>query len=473
MNKLPPDKEKQQQQQQQPLQKEQQGGTYLGEGADGCIFEAPGNWPCEKALKGYSPSDKSLVTKIVPTSDIEGDILKVIKSIQKRHSEHYNLVRFIGECKPKLIFDKQSNPSGKPQLKLSGFTKTHKNYYTKHLRQMAKTEKACKQFKDNLNSGKVKSSDYKMYVIGKYEKSYKEFCQDLEFRFYSKDKIADIIYDGHLPFLKTLETLINDSMYTVVNFDLHSKNIVVFKNPHKDKSKKKVEKGNGLEKGKEFEIGVADFGRSIWRKKSESYSFQTFLHWDQPYIESFLTRDSKENAGETFSKYNQFSMEGRLINYILTNLNRKASKDTLWIERMYESEYVKKILKDKDIYDILLFYLPSFIKSVSGSKRYKKYEEGIELCVRALADQTPENQFLILGSNPNLRTFWDLLKTRSHLPTALGVYFMRGIRAANYTRKEIQTIIEEPQQTKIYVPEKFRLLLFKYVNYMMLPFTDI
>ena len=456
MNKLPPDK-----QQQQDKQK-QQGGEYLGEGADGCIFEAPGNWPCKKSLKDYNPSDKSLVTKIVPTSDIEGDILEVIKSIQKRHPEHYNLVRFIGQCRPKI------------QKQLSGFTKTQKNYYTKHLRQMAKTEKACKQFKENLNSGKAKSSDYKMYVIGKYEKSYKEFCQDLEFRFYSKEKIADIIYDGSIPFVETLETLINDSVYTVVNFDLHSKNIVVFKNPNAENpKKKKVENVNGLEKGSaDFEIGVADFGRSVWRKKSESYTFETFLRWDYPYIESFLTRDSKDSAGETFSKYNQFSMEGRLINYILTNLNRKASKDTLWIERMYESEYVKKVLKDKDIYDTLLFYLPSFIKSLRSSKRYKKYEEGIELCVRALADQTPQNQFLILGSNPNLRTFWDILKTRSHLPTALGVYFMRGIRAANYTRKEIQTIIQEPHQTKIYVPEKFRLLLFKYVNYMMLPFTD-
>lgn len=455
MNKLPPDKLREQ------LQEKQKGGEYLGEGADGCIFEAPGNWPCEKALKGYSPSDKSLVTKIVPTSDIEGDILEVIRSIQKRHPEHYNLVRFIGQCTPKVAYSK-------PKITQSGFTKTQKNYYKKHLRQMVKTEKACKQFKENLNSGKAKPSDYKMYVIGKYEKSYKEFCQDLEFRFYSKDKIADIIYDGSKAFIETLETLITDSVYTVVNFDLHSKNIVVFKNPHKNPHKnlhkKKVEA--------ESEIGVADFGRSVWRKKSESYTFQTFIRWDQPYIDSFLVRDSKESVGETFSKYNQFSMEGRLINYILTNLNRKASKDTLWIERMYESEYVQKVLKDKDIYDTLLFYLPTFIKSLCSSKRYKKYEEGIELCVRALADQTPQNQFLILGSNPNLRTFWDLLKIRSHLPTALGVYFMRGIRAANYTRKEIRDIIKEPQQTKIYVPEKFRLLLFKYVNYLMLPFSE-
>jgi hypothetical protein len=436
----------------QDTQSQQNGGKYLGEGADGCIFEAPGNWPSEKPIKGYTQSDKSLVTKIVPEDDIEGNILEVIKSIQKRHPEHYNLVRFIGQGKPKL----------------SGFTKTQKNYYNKNLRQMAKTEKACKVFKGSLKVGKVgkantedRSKEYKMYVIGKYDKSYKEFCQDLEFRFYSKDKIADIIYDAHIPFVDTLENLVYDSQYTVVNFDLHSKNIVVFSDPRTKK---------GL--NQEFEIGVADFGRSIWRKSNESYTFDTFLRWDQPYIDSFLVRDSKESAGETFSKYNQFSMEGRLINYILTNMNRKASKDTLWIERMYNSEYVQKVIKDKDIYDTFLFYLPTFIKSINNSKRYREYEEGIELCVRALADQTPQKQFLILKSNPNIRAFWDILKIRSHLPTALGVYFMRGIRAANYTRNQIRDIIENPQQTKIYVPEKFRLLLFKYINYLMSPFTE-
>ncbi len=428
----------------QDTQSQQNGGKYLGEGADGCIFEAPGNWPSKKPIKGYTQSDKSLVTKIVPEDDIEGNILEVIKSIQKRHPEHYNLVRFIGQGKPKL----------------SGFTKTQKNYYNKNLRQMAKTEKACKVFKESLKEEKS-GKEYKMYVIGKYDKSYKEFCQDLEFRFYSKDKIADIIYDAHIPFVKTLQNLVYDSQYTVVNFDLHSKNIVVFRDPRTKK---------GL--SHDFEIGIADFGRSIWRKSNESYTFETFLRWDQPYIDSFLVRDSKESAGETFSKYNQFSMEGRLVNYILTNMNRKASKDTLWIERMYNSEYVQKVIKDKDIYDILLFYLPTFIKSINNSKRYREYEEGIELCVRALADKSPQKQFLILKSNPNIRAFWDILKIRSHLPTALGVYFMRGIRAANYTRNQIRDIIENPQQTKIYVPEKFRLLLFKYINYLMLPFTE-
>jgi hypothetical protein len=429
----------------------QEGGKYLGEGADGCIFEAPDNWPCEKPLKGYNSSDKSLVSKIVPKEDIEGNILNIIKSIAKRHPEHYNLIRFIGQCKPKI----------------SDFNKTQKKVFNKHINQTVTTSKACKVFRKDLINGKhIKNDDYKMYIIGKYNSTYKGFCQKIEFSFLSKDKVADIIYDAHFAFIETLDNLINDPIYTVINFDLHSKNIVVYTPPNiKYESSKTIPK--------KFEIGIADFGRSVWRKKTEKqYDFETFIHWDQPYIDSFLVRDSKENAGETFSKYNQFSLEARLINYILTNLNRKHKSDTLWIERMYESEYVKKAIKDRDIYDTLLFYLPTFIKSVKGSVRYKKYEEGIELCVRALADLTPEKQFVVLKTNPNLQKFWDLLKTRCHLPTALGVYFMRAIRSANYKRKEIREIVENPNQTKIYVPEKFRIILFKYINYLMSLFIE-
>ncbi len=431
-----------------PPDKEQQGGKFLGEGADGCIFEAPGNWPCEKPLKGYNLSDKSLVSKIVPTSDIEGDILEIVESIAKRHPEHYNLIHYVGKCKPKV----------------SGFTKTIKNSYKKHLNQMAKTEKACKTFKNDLKDGTIQSNDYKMYVIGKYEKTYKQFCQDLEFQFYSKDHIADIIYKAQFAFVDTLKNLISDPVYTVINFDLHSKNIVVFNKPFKSLTDKKDK----------FEIGVADFGRAIWCKKSEPYTFKTYLHWDKPFIEAFLIRDPKETAGETFSIYNQFSLEARLLNYILTNINRKHKKDTLWIERMYDSIYIKKALKDPTIYDTLLFYLPTLIKSIKNSKTYKKYENGIEMCVEALGDTAkkgPDTQYSILKSNSNLRKFWDLLKSRSHLPSALGVYLMRGLRAANYNRKQIIEIIENPQQTKIYVPEKFRLLIFKYINYLMMPFT--
>ncbi len=447
-----------------PQSKDQTGGKYLAEGADGCIFEAPGNWPCEKPLKGYSLSDKSLVSKIVPEEDIEGNILTAIKRIASDNPQHYNLIRFVGQCKPKL----------------SGFNKTLKRSYMKHLTQISKTEKACKAFRETLvdqkstesksqtrsqTKSKSASSDYKMYVLGKYETTYKEFCQALEYRLYQKNQIADILYASHFAFTETLKNLIDHPVYTVINFDLHSKNIVVFKSPRLNR-----DLASTGYNPRYFEVGVADFGRAIWCKKKEPYTFDVFMRWDQPYIDSFLVRDSKEDAGNTYSIYNQFPLEARLINYILTNFNRKSNK--LWVERMYESEYTQKALKDRDLYDTLLFYLPTFIKYVKGSKEYKRYEDAIEACVRLLADKKPTEQFEALKVHPKIREFWDFLKTRSHLPVAFGVFIMRGLRACRYTRQQIRDILENPEQTKIYVPEKFRLLIFKYINYLVAPFTD-
>lgn len=433
----------------------QQGGKYLSEGADGCIFQSPDNWPCLKSLKGYSPKDKSLVTKIVPSDDIEGDILEAIKAVAKNNSARYNLVKYIGQCSPKL----------------SGFNKTQKKSYNNHIKQIKNTEKACKSLASTLkndqksngkNDQKKKTKQYKMYVIGKYEMTFKEYVKLISESKLSKDTIADILYDAHVPFLETLEALLTNKTYTIVNYDLHSKNIAVFKNPNKVFNFKDE---------KTFQIGPADFGRAVWQKNSGAYSLNKFKKWDQPYLDAFLTTEELDEIGDTFARYNQYSFEARILNFIMCYKNNSSKK--LWIEQMSVNKYVKARVKKETTFDIFLAYLPTFIESVKKSDKYKKYEEKLEGLVRLLSSDIgkSEDRFEVLKRSPKMREFLDGVKKRSHIPTAFGVFVMHSLRACRYTKDQIMELVANPAQTKIDIPDKLRLLIIKYTDLLLEPFN--
>ena len=425
----------------------QEGGKYLSEGADGCIFQSPDNWPCLKALKGYSVKDKSLVTKIVPSDDIEGDILDAIKAVTKSNPTRYNLIKYIGQCYPKL----------------SGFNKTQKKSYNNHIKQIKNTEKACKSLastlkNDQKNGQKKKTAKFKMYIMGKYEMTFKEYVNILSESKLSKDKIADILYDAHLPFLETLEALLTNKTYTIVNYDLHSKNIAVFKN-----SKKPF----NFKDQTTFQIGPADFGRAVWQKNSGGYILNKYKKWDEPYLDAFISEEESDELGDTFARFNQYSFEARLLNFIMCYKNNSSKK--LWIEQMAANKYVKARVKKETTYDMFLAYLPTFIESVKKSEKYKKYEEKLEGLVRLL--EKSDNRFEVLKRSPKMREFLDSIKKRSHIPTAFGVFVMHSLRACRYTKDQIMELVANPAQTKIDIPDKLRLLIIKYTDCLLEPFN--
>ena len=435
-----------------PLHK---GGKYIGEGADGCIFSAPYNWPCESPLQGYSPHDKSLVSKIVGKNDIEGNILEIIKKISYDNQPRYNLIKYVGQCVPRI----------------KNFKNTQKNGYAKHLKQLNTTKKACKIFATNLLKQSItqKNNPYKQYIIGKYEMTYKDFTKILRERESLKNDIANIVYTAHFSLIDTLELLINHPKYSVINYDLHSKNLVIFKNPS-------VTTKFNITDAKTFQIGAADFGRALYKIRKNKYSFSTFTTWDLPYLEAFFMKDEASDKDKQFSSFNHFSFEARLINFIVTYIERGESKEQTWIERMANNNYVKIAMNDKDSYDIFLMYLLTLIDEIKTNKKphklYKEYESKIVKLVRALRNKSLKEQYTFLKSNPEQRDFLDSLKAQSHLPSALGVVFIHSLRACRYSRDEIKSIIQNPSQTAIYVPEKLRLLLFKYINCLTRPFTD-
>lgn len=428
----------------------QNGGKYLAEGADGCIFQSPDNWPCMKSLKGYSPNDKSVVTKIVSANDIEGDILEAVKSVAKDNPKNYNLVKYIGKCIPKM----------------SGFSKTQKKTFNNHINQLKTTEKACKSLRVSLKNNKSlqtdnkKNNDYKMYILGKYEMTFKDFANVLAESKLSKDKIANILYDVHESYLDILNALMNNNKYTIINYDLHSKNIVVFKNPKKDFN---------IKDSSTFQVGPSDFGRAFWKKNIGGYNEKKFKTWDDPFIDTFITIDN--DKGETYSRYNQYSFEARLINFIMYNENTTSNK--LWIEKFYNNKYVKARIKKDTTYDILLFYLPTFIESVKESEKYRKYEEKMEGLARLLKSEIGESskRFEVLKRSPNMRKFLDEVKKRSHIPTAFGVFVIHSLRACGYSKEQIIKLIENPAQTKIDIPDKLRLLIIKYTDLLLEPFN--
>jgi hypothetical protein len=423
----------------------QEGGKYLSEGADGCIFQSPDNWPCLKALKGYSPNDKSLVTKIVPDDDIEGNILEAVKSVAKDNPKNYNLIKYIGQCSPKL----------------SGFTKKEKKSYNNHINQIQTTKKACKSLRKTLKNNNGKNQGYKMYILGKYEMNFKEFANHLIETKLSKETIANIIYDVHEGYIDILKALMENKKYTIVNYDLHSKNIGIFKNPKKEFN---------IKDSSTFQVGPSDFGRALWKKNTNVYNKKIFKTWDKPFIDDFITVET-DDIDDTYAIYVQFSLEVRLINYIM--YNEKSSSNKLWIERMYSSESVKNRIKKHTTYDMLLFYLPTFIESVKKSEKYRRYENKLEGLAILLKSEIglSEDKFEILKQSPNMRKFFDEIKKRSHIPTAFGVFVMHSLRACRYTRDQIMELVANPAQTKIDIPDKLRLLIIKYTDLLLEPFN--
>jgi hypothetical protein len=292
--------------------------------------------------------------------------------------------------------------------------------------------------------------------------NFKEFANQVNESKQTKEKNANILYDKHEEYIDILKALMENKKYTIINYDLHSKNIAVFKNPKKEFN---------IKDSTTFQVGPSDFGRALWKKNTGTYNKKIFKTWDEPFIDTFITVEKDDN-GETYSRYNQYSLEARLINYIM--YNEKGTSKKLWIERMYNSKIVKNRIKKDTTYDILLFYLPTFIESVKKSEKYEKYENKLEGLARLLKSEIglTGDKFEVLKQSPNMRKFFDEIKRRSHIPTAFGVFVIHSLRSCGYSRDQIIKLIENPAQTKIDIPDKLRLLIIKYTDLLLEPFQE-
>ena len=67
-----------------------------------------------------------------------------------------------------------------------------------------------------------------------------------------------------------------------------------------------------------------------------------------------------------------------------------------------------------------------------------------------------------------MRKFLDVLKTRSHLPTAFGMYIINVMDAMQYSKKDIKKYVKYPTMA----PDSLQTMLGYYWMQMFLPFDD-
>lgn len=378
----------------------QAGGRWLAEGADGCVFTAPHNWPCESpaSLSAYDPEDPSVVTKIVATDDFEEDLFRLFPVIRKKYKLR-NLPEFLGTCKPRTTrFVKRTNRT------------VNMIEYFKNLNRQGKTRKGCKAWARNFEAGRPR----KMYVYRKYLTTFADYRKqilDLRLPPSRANTMAALLAKQAPLFHRTLSVLATGTPYQILHYDMHSKNIVLY--PVGSKPFDPLD-------GSTFEIGPADFGRAIWRDVRKPVHPE---HWDVAYYVQFLS----QSPSSRYSGFSQFSLENRLFAYIASHLhdmNDEKDHHKTWLERWASNPDV--LAERKTAQDPLYWALPTLLSVFPRSPKWRIFEQTLERLVRLLII-APNNyqRAVALQKNPPLRHFFDKLKGRSMLPVAFGV-FLRG-----------------------------------------------
>jgi hypothetical protein len=239
------------------------GGKILGSGADGCVFSAAG-WPCETPLAGYDPNDPTLVSKLIPTSDNEDAIIRLVQSIVPDKLDH--IIGHIGTCTPassKDVITAQSRAQfdeNKNQL-----AKIRHDYYVTRSDAGGKPN-ACERVKgyDSLRDT-LKMAEYgddpadeddsvpvKLLINKRYSSTLHDYMKNLP-----KDtKDFHNIFEAFAEYVKVLELLAEGrDNKRVLNVDLHGANIFL----------------NTTPTGKLI-MGLADFGRCALQRNASEYA---------------------------------------------------------------------------------------------------------------------------------------------------------------------------------------------------------
>lgn len=203
----------------------------------------------------------------------------------------------------------------------------------------------------------------------------------------------------------------------------------------------------------------------VTRNTKEEYTYETFENWDLPFIEAM--EDSPKST---------YSFELYLMSYIANSPhNKPKSQSNLWIYDMWNDKDVKKQL-NKDA-PMFWFAMPRFIDWIYGTremrlssdKKYVKLEKKMAACARILAYKSRKEQYNILKQHPKLRKFLELIKTRSHVPTAFGVMCMAAVNACKYTRKQLYWFMRPPNES-YNPPEPLKNMLDYYWSSFLMPY---
>jgi hypothetical protein len=389
----------------------QTGGKWLSEGADGCVFTAPHNWPCASFadLPTYNPEDPTVVTKIVEKKDTEGSLLQHLNQVRSLYRLP-NLPEYLGSCTPKTTAFLNNNRVG----------------FEEHLRNIQKTRKGCGKWRTNLQSGFV--AGRKMYVLRKYSTTLGAYTEALRKKQADGgggglvDRIARIFASSAPAFLHTLSVLANGKPYRVIHYDLHTKNIALYPKPGRTFDPFDTNT---------FSIGPTDFGRSVWRDMRLLLTEATAAHWDEPFLQQFVLR----KKSKLYWDFNQFSLENRLMSFIAQTPAKPADK--LWLEAWATDANVAEGAKTSK--DPVLLSLPTLLSVLPGSRKWRAFEANLEYLVRQLqgAGDSPASRFAVLQKSPSLRLFFDALKGRSMLPVALGLYLRNALLAMGLEQHDV------------------------------------
>jgi hypothetical protein len=392
----------------------QRGGKWLSEGADGCVFTAPHNWPCASPadLPAYNPEDSTVVTKIVKGTDFEAEILEHLAAIRSSYKLP-NLPEFIGTCTPKT----------------AGFEGTNKQAFNQHMRNIERTRKRCAIWRRNVTRG----APSKMYVLRKYIATLSGYMNMLRFKkaAESRDQIARIFASQSPALLHTLSVLLKGRPYQIVHYDLHTKNIVLYPVPGKT--------FNSLDTTT-FSIGPADFGRALWRDTRTPLTEEVARHWDEPFIHQFILRKSNR----IYWDFQQFSLENRIIHFIAQHPAKPAGKQ--WIEAWATDPFVLKAVKRSK--DPVFLSLQTLVSTLSVSRKWQLLETILERLVRLLQNtDTPTERFLALKQHPTLRSLFEKIKQRSMLPVAYGLYLRNALLAMGADDHDLATAFAARNET--------------------------
>jgi hypothetical protein len=200
---------------------------------------------------------------------------------------------------------------------------------------------------------------------------------------------------------------------------------------------------------------------SLFNKRGDPYSKFVFDTWDGDYIAKCI-----DNDRWTLSTDAHCSMEM----YLMTYMTMYSKKQKYYVQDFIEDKAFMGHLKK--INHILYYALPAFVKILLKNShyqnRYKQFERKLLAFVRILVDESNNDQYRLLKKMKKMRKFLDVLKTRSHLPTAFGMYIMNVMNAMQYSKSQIKKYIEQPTKA----PGDLQTMMGYYWMQMLLPFDE-
>ena len=250
------------------------GGRIIGEGVDGCILSEP-MWPCATSSQtAINSKDAHYVSKVVSLKDEESENLKMAARILGPDLSSRYIAGLQGECVPSDKVNKSSLQNANSMKAVERAVLT-----------WPKKGQACAELKNKLVKGQDISKNSKVMIISKYDATVSGWIETVQKPY--KSTIKDI--EKAIPqFIVILQKLYQGHEEQLIHIDLHTGNIFV-----------------RLLGSKGLELGLADFGRCMFRRHNEDAS-RTFYG---EFLIDYISRN------EFFCNYSQVPFESRLMNF--------------------------------------------------------------------------------------------------------------------------------------------------------------